>query len=82
MDWKLTLACTGADKMQKSMTGYVKWMCRRGDVLDDKERGLPVNYLGRTMVAHGEDFEPDSEFGSCLIGRFAQHCCDCVGLTK
>jgi hypothetical protein len=22
--------------------------------------------LGSTMVTHGEDFEPDSEFGNCL----------------
>ena len=68
--------------MQKSMTGYVKWMCRRGDVLDDKERGLPVSYLGRTMVTHGEDFEPDSEFGSCLIGTSGRHLQCCVVLTE
>ncbi|PBP22761.1 BAR domain-containing protein [Diplocarpon rosae] len=29
---------------------------------------LPVDYLGHIMIQHGEDFEPDSEFGNCLIG--------------
>ena len=49
------------------MSAYVKWIGRRGETFDDKEKGLPISYLGRTMVSHGEDFEPDSGFGSCLI---------------
>ncbi len=59
------------DRLQKSMTAYIKWVGRRGETFDDREKGLPASYLGRTMVAHGEDFEPDSEFGSCLtsLGR-------------
>jgi hypothetical protein len=53
------------------MNGYVKWVSRRGDSFnDDKEKGTPVGYLGRTMVSHGEDFESDSEFGNSLIGNF------------
>ncbi len=32
-----------------------------------RRRASPVSYLGRTMVSHGEDFEPDSDFGNCLI---------------
>lgn len=54
------------DRLQKSMNAYVKWVGRR-EALEDKEKGLPVSYLGRTMASHGEDFEPDSEFGNCLI---------------
>lgn len=51
------------------MNTYVKSLSRRGETFEDKEKGLPVSYLGRTMIAHGEDFEPESEFGNCLIGR-------------
>ncbi len=40
------------------MSAYVKWVGRRGETFEDKEKGLPVSYLGRTMVGHGEDFEP------------------------
>jgi hypothetical protein len=56
------------DRLQKSMNVYIKSLSRRGETFDDKEKGLPVSYLGRTMIAHGEDFDPDSEFGNCLIG--------------
>lgn len=50
------------------MNAYVKSLSRRGEAFEDKEKGLPVSYLGRTMISHGEDFEPDSEFGTSLIG--------------
>ncbi len=56
------------DLLQKSLSAYVKWVGRRGETFEDKEKGLPVSYLGRTMVNHGEDFEAESEFGTCLIG--------------
>ncbi len=49
------------------MIAYVKWVGRRGETFEDREKGLPASYLGRTMVSHGEDFDPDSEFGNCLI---------------
>ena len=55
------------ERMQKSMGAYVKWISRRNELLDDKERGSPISYLGRTMATHGEDFEQDSEFGNCLL---------------
>jgi hypothetical protein len=49
------------------MNQYVKWMGRHLEPSEDKEKALPVGYLGRTMVGHGEEFQPDSEFGNCLI---------------
>ena len=50
------------------MTAYVKTLSKRQEG-DDKEKILPIAYLGSTMVSHGEDFEDDSEFGQCLMGR-------------
>lgn len=55
------------ERLQKSMGGYVRWISRRSEVLEDKEKGSPVAHLGRTMATHGEDFEQDSEFGNCLL---------------
>lgn len=55
------------ERLQKSMTIYVKSLSKRSEA-EDKEKTLPVAYLGSTMVAHGDDFEPDSEFGQCLSG--------------
>jgi hypothetical protein len=49
------------------MNQYVKWMGRRLEPSEDREKGMPVGYLGRTMVGYGEEFQPDSEFGNCLI---------------
>ena len=58
-------ALTGLDKMHKSTTTYIKSLSKRAEG-DDREKTLPGGFLGSTMVAHGEDFEPDSEFGNCL----------------
>lgn len=58
------------ERLHKSMNSYTKSMSKRAEGVDDKEKGLPVSYLGRTMIAHGEDFEPDSEYGNCLIGKY------------
>ena len=57
--------------MQKSMTAYVKTLSKRSEG-DDKEKILPVAYLGSTMLNHGEDFENDSIFGQCLISMLDQ----------
>ena len=54
--------------MQRAMNTYVKAISKRNEG-DDKEKTLPIGHLGTTMVSHGEDFEGDSEFGQCLIGR-------------
>ncbi|KAK3941007.1 Endophilin-A2 [Diplogelasinospora grovesii] len=67
LELEMKMRFEGMDRLQKSMNAYVKWLGRRGETFEDKEKGLPVNYLGRTMVAHGEEFEPDSDFGNCLI---------------
>jgi hypothetical protein len=56
------------ERLQKSMTTYVKALSKRNEG-DDREKSLPVGYLGSTMVNHGEDFESNSEFGQCLIGE-------------
>jgi hypothetical protein len=54
------------EKLHKSMNMYVKAISKRNDA-EDKEKSLPVDFLGKCMVSHGEDFEQDSEFGQCLI---------------
>lgn len=66
LEMEMTLRHEGMEKLQKSMTVYVKSLSKRNEV-EDKEKILPVGYLGQTMIHHGEDFEPDSEFGNCLI---------------
>lgn len=55
------------ERLQKSMTAYVKSLAKRNEV-EEKEKTLPVAYLGSTMLGHGEDFDDDSKFGQCLIG--------------
>ena len=57
------------ERLQKSMTAYVKTLSKRNEG-DDKEKTLPVSYLGSTMLHHGEDFENDSEFGQCLMSTW------------
>ncbi|KAI1617509.1 endophilin-A [Exophiala viscosa] len=65
LEVEMGLRQEGLDKMQKSMNAYVKAISKRSEV-EDKEKTLPIAYMGGTMISHGEDFEPDSEFGQCL----------------
>lgn len=55
------------ERLQKGMTGYIKSLSKRNEA-EDKEKTTAIQYLGQTMTGHGEDFEPDSEFGQCLSG--------------
>lgn len=57
----------GMERLHKSMNLYVKAISKRNEA-EDKEKSLPVGYLGKVMINHGEDFEHESEFGQCLIG--------------
>lgn len=52
-------------KLQGTMNAYVKWLTQRDHLAGEK--GVPTAVVGRTMIAHGEDFDRDSQFGNCLI---------------
>ncbi|KAI9721514.1 MAG: hypothetical protein M1812_002276 [Candelaria pacifica] len=66
LELEMGLRHEGMERLQKAMTIYVKSLSKRNEA-EDKEKSLPVAYLGSTMISHGEDFENDSEFGNCLI---------------
>lgn len=59
------------ENLQKSASVYVKWASRRCDGSEDKNRSTPLGFVGRSMSAHANELEADSEFGSCLshVGR-------------
>ncbi|AEO63085.1 uncharacterized protein THITE_2107948 [Thermothielavioides terrestris NRRL 8126] len=67
LETEMALRFEGMERLQRSMNQYIKWLGRHLDSSEDKEKALPVGYLGRTMVGHGEEFQADSEFGNCLI---------------
>ncbi|KAI1852712.1 hypothetical protein JX266_002253 [Neoarthrinium moseri] len=67
LETEMALRYDGMERLQRSMNTYTKSISRRCEANEDKEKGLPISLLGRTMISHGEDFEPDSEFGNCLI---------------
>ncbi|KAI9764266.1 MAG: hypothetical protein M1840_008557 [Geoglossum simile] len=66
LEMEMQLRHDGMQRLQRSMATYVKSLSARSEG-DDGEKALPVSLLGSTMVNHGEEFESDSEFGSCLI---------------
>lgn len=55
----------GLDKMQRSTNSYVKAVSKRSEI-EGKEKILPIAYMGGTMIAHGDEFDTDSELGQCL----------------
>lgn len=52
-------------RLQSTMNAYVKWLTQRDNL--SGEKGVPAAVVARTMIAHGEDFDRDSQFGNCLI---------------
>ena len=58
----------GMERLQVSMTAYVKSLSKRSELGSDREKTLPGSFLGTTMIGHGNEFEEDSVFGNCLIG--------------
>lgn len=56
----------GMKANHNAMNAYVKSISKRSEG-DEKDKVLPIGLMGSAMAAHGEDFEPDSEFGQCLI---------------
>ncbi|ROT34506.1 BAR-domain-containing protein [Sodiomyces alkalinus F11] len=67
LEAEMVIRQDGMEKLHKSTNGYVKWVSRRGESLEDKEKALPVGFVGRMMVAHGEDLDPNSQYGNSLI---------------
>ncbi|KAK4151842.1 hypothetical protein C8A00DRAFT_35511 [Chaetomidium leptoderma] len=67
LETEMALRFEGMERLQRSMNQYIKWMGRHLEPSEDREKALPVGYLGRSMVSHGEEFQADSEFGNCLI---------------
>ncbi|TDZ15970.1 Meiotically up-regulated gene 137 protein [Colletotrichum orbiculare MAFF 240422] len=67
LEQEMALRYDGMERLQKSTNTYVKWIARRGEGFEDKEKGLPIAFVGRMMISHGEEFEADSEFGACLL---------------
>jgi len=53
------------------MNVYIKHLSKRTE--EDKEKTTAAAYLGSTMISHGDDFEPDSEFGQCLQSMHVFH---------
>ena len=49
-----------------AMNSYIKSISKRNEG-EEKDKVLPIGCLGSAMASHGDDFEPDSEFGQCLI---------------
>ncbi|KAF2861926.1 BAR-domain-containing protein [Piedraia hortae CBS 480.64] len=67
---EMQLRQDGMERLNKATTAYIKSLSRR-DAGEDKEKQLPVAYFGSVLNSHGDDFEPESDFGQCLssLGR-------------
>ncbi|KAK5723050.1 hypothetical protein LTR17_014011 [Elasticomyces elasticus] len=70
LEMEMQLRHDGMERLNRSAVGYMKAVSSRS-AGEEKEKVLPVAYFGSAMVSHGDDFEPDSEFGQCLssLGR-------------
>jgi len=70
LEVEMTLRQEGMERLQQSSTSYIKSLSRR-DQGEGKEKHLPVGHFANVLLAHGDDFEPESEFGQCLsqLGR-------------
>ena len=56
----------GMERLNDSTSSYLKSLSKR-DAGETKEKQTSIAFFGSTMVSHGDDFDPDSEFGQCLL---------------
>ncbi|SMR56936.1 unnamed protein product [Zymoseptoria tritici ST99CH_1E4] len=70
LESEMQLRSQGMDKLKRSTDAYIQSLSKR-EKYQDKEQQLAVGFFGSSMVSHGDDFEPDSEYGQCLstLGR-------------
>lgn len=66
LEEEMTSRHEGMERLHKSMTSYIKSISKTKEA-EEKDRSLPVAYLGATMISHGEQLDRDSVLGSCLI---------------
>lgn len=69
------------ERLHKSMTSYIKSISKTKEA-EEKDRSLPVAYLGSSMIAHGEQFDRGSIFGACLISKSLLDSPDIVDRTS
>ena len=50
------------------MTSYIKSISKTKEA-EERDRSLPVSYMGSVMIGHGEQFGRDSVYGNCLVGE-------------
>lgn len=65
MRWGKT---TGMEKMNNATNIYIRSVSKRKEQ-DDKEKMLPLDSLSQSLIYHGEEFEHDSTFGTCLTSK-------------
>ncbi|KAL0637021.1 hypothetical protein Q9L58_004003 [Maublancomyces gigas] len=65
LEMEMNLRHEGMEKLHKSMIVYVQSVSAKKEG-DAKEKMLPIDGLAQAMITHGEEFESDSLFGSCL----------------
>ncbi|KAJ7485736.1 hypothetical protein FB451DRAFT_1083236 [Mycena latifolia] len=66
----------GAQRLFLASEAYHRNLAKKKDAgaLDDAEKLLPVDTLGIVMIIHGEEFGPDSAFGTSLVTLGRAHC--------
>ncbi|EPS37618.1 hypothetical protein H072_8674 [Dactylellina haptotyla CBS 200.50] len=70
MEMEMQMRHEGMEKLHSSANIYIKSLSKRREG-DDREKMIPVDIVGQSMVMHGEEFEQDSLYGQCLssLGR-------------
>ncbi|KAI6781135.1 uncharacterized protein J7T54_002491 [Emericellopsis cladophorae] len=63
----------GIERLQKGVSSYTRWISRRCDALEDRERASPMGLFGRTMAAHGEEYGAESELGNSFVAIGQAH---------
>ncbi|KAF3926096.1 Endophilin-A2 [Dactylellina cionopaga] len=72
MEMEMQMRHEGMEKLHSSANTYIKSLSKRREG-DDREKMIPVDIVGQSMVLHGEEFEEDSLYGQCLASFGRAH---------
>ncbi|KAF3917151.1 Endophilin-A2 [Arthrobotrys entomopaga] len=72
LEMEMQMRHEGMEKLHSSANIYMKSLSKRREG-DDREKMIPVDIVGQSMVLHGEEFEQDSLYGQCLTSFGRAH---------
>ena len=67
-NWLFVCYTKGTERVHRSTTNYIKSISKKTEG-EDKDKALPIGYLGSNLINHGEGLDTQTSYAQCLISK-------------